>query len=74
MIGYAAVVAIGVALAACSWLAWRRRRPLTALRAIAVTLILGATAAGVWIVHDLDGVARGAEGAAGAFSRAAAFH
>ncbi len=72
--GYAVVGALGVALAACAWLAWRRRRPLTVLRAIAVTLILGATAASLWILHDLDDAMRGAEGAADAFSRAASFH
>ena len=71
---YAIVGMIGVALAACAALAWRRRRPLSVLRAIAVTLILGATAASLWIVHDLQAVSRGAEGAADAFSRAAAFH
>ena len=72
--GYAFVAALGLALAACAWLVWRRRRPLTALRAIAVTLILASTAVGLWLLHDLDGVTRGAEGAADAFSRAASFH
>jgi hypothetical protein len=58
---YVIVGAVGAALIAATWLAWRSRHPLRLLRAVLTALLVIATGLGVELVREL-GLATAARG------------
>jgi hypothetical protein len=67
-VGYVLVIAAGLGLGAAAWFPWRRRRPLTIVRAAALVVIAGATGFGLWIAYEVRDLSRDSAAWARAFA------